>query len=131
MGLGWVFLIRGDPGWVVLAYWLDHIVSAVLAGWIGSDRCNLCIAVSLDIYVSLDISGTGTGSYRIIMAGCKGGTDGTDGTDGNDGNDGLDGALVGLGWTVVSTRRNRSDRTGEPPLAGWLLQTRDKWDRWT
>ena len=62
------------------------------------------------------------------MAGCK---DGTDGTDGTDGNDGLDGALVGLGWTVVSTRRNGSNRTGALPLAGWLIQTRDKWDRWT
>ena len=52
------------------------------------------------------------------MAGCKDGTDGTygtDGNDGNDGNDGLDGALVVLGWTVVSTRRNGSDITGEPP----------------
>ena len=68
------------------------------------------------------------------MAGCKDGTDGIDGTDGNDGNDGNDGldwALVGLGWTVVSNRRNGSDRTGAPPLAGWLLKTRDKWDRCT
>ena len=62
------------------------------------------------------------------MAGCK---EGTDGMDGNDGNYGLDGALVGLGWTVVSTRRKGSDITGAPPLAGWLLQTRDKRDRWT
>ena len=61
----------------------------------------------------------------MIMAGCKYGTDGTDGMDGNDGNNGLDGALVGLGWTVVNTRQNRSNRTGAPPLAGWLLQTRD------
>ena len=58
------------------------------------------------------------------MAGCKDGTDGTNGTDGNDGNDGLDGALVGLEWTVVSTRRNGSDRTGAPPLTGSLLQQR-------
>ena len=28
MGPGWVFLIRGDSGWIVLAYWLDRIVSA-------------------------------------------------------------------------------------------------------
>ena len=27
MGLGWVFLIRGDAGWIVLDYRLDHIVS--------------------------------------------------------------------------------------------------------
>ena len=103
------------------------IVMAVLAGWIGSYRCFCCITVLLDIAVSLDIAGTGTGtgSYRIIMAGCK------DGTDGNDGNDGLDGALVGLGWTVVSTRRNGSNRTGAPPLAGWLMKTRDEWDIWT
>ena len=65
------------------------ILSAVLAGWVVSYRCNRCIAVTLDIAVSLDIAGTGTGSYRIIMAGCK---DWTDGTDGTDGNDGLDGA---------------------------------------
>ena len=73
------------------------IVSAVLAGWIVSYRCFHCIAVLLDISVPLDIAGTGTGSYRIIMAGCKDGTDGTDDTDENDGNDGLDGALVGTG----------------------------------
>ena len=61
------------------------------------------------------------------MARCK---DGIDGMDGNDGNDGLDGALAGLGWTVVITRRNGSDRKGAPPLAGCLMQTRDEWDRW-
>ena len=101
------------------------IVSAVLAGWIGSYFCNLCISVSLDI------NRTGTEPYRIIMAGCKDGTDGTDGTDGNDGNDELDGAFVVQGWTVDSTRRNGSDRTVAPPLAGCLLQTREERDRWT
>ena len=30
MGLGWVFLNRGDAGWIVLAYWMDGIV---LSGW--------------------------------------------------------------------------------------------------
>ena len=95
---------------------LDQIVS------LGCFRC---------IAVSLDIAGTGTGLYRIIMAGCKDGTDGTDRTDGNDGNYGLNEELVGLVWTVVSTRRNGSNRTGAPPLAGWLLNTRDEWDRWT
>ena len=65
------------------------------------------------------------------MAGYMDGTDGTDRTDRNYGNDRLDGASAGMGWTVVSTRRNRSDRTGVPPLAGWLLKTRDEWDRWT
>ena len=74
------------------------------------DMRNCCIAVLLDI------AGTGTGLYRIIMGGCK---------DRTDGNDGLDGALVGLGWMVVSTRRKGSDITGAPPLAGWFLQTRD------
>ena len=69
------------------------IVWAVLAGWIRSYRCGVFavyrwILLSLDFAVSLDIAGTGTGSYRIIMAGCKDGTDGTDRTDGNDGNDG-------------------------------------------
>ena len=106
------------------------IVSAVLAGWIVSYRCisgYRCIAGyrwNWNWIVS-------AGFDWIIMAGCKDGTDGTDGTDGNDGNDGLDGALVGLGWTVVRTLRNGSDRTVAPPLAGWLLQTRDEWDRWT
>ena len=28
MGLGWVFLIRVDDGWIVLAYRLDRIVLA-------------------------------------------------------------------------------------------------------
>ena len=37
MSLGWVFLIRGDAGWIVLAYLLDHIVSLAglhRIGWI-------------------------------------------------------------------------------------------------
>ena len=36
MVLGWVFLIRGDAVWIVLAYWLDRIVSAgsYHIGWI-------------------------------------------------------------------------------------------------
>ena len=109
-------------------YWLDGLYR--LYWQAGSYRCFHCIAVFLDIAVSLDIAGTRTGLYRIIMAGYKDGTDGTDGMDENDGNDGLDGALVGLGWTVVSTRRNGSDRTGAPPLAGWSLKTRDEWDIW-
>ena len=29
-----------------------------------------------------------------------------------------------MGRTVVSAHRNGSNRTGAPPLAGWLLQTR-------
>ena len=36
-----------------------------------------------------------------------------------------------MGWKVVSTRRNGRDITGAPPLAGWLLKTRDEWYRWT
>ena len=47
MGLGWVFLIRGDAGWIVLAYRMDRIVSAgsyqetlalirwLVTGWMG------------------------------------------------------------------------------------------------
>ena len=47
MGIGWVFLIRGDAVWIVLAYWLDRIVSAgsyqetlalmrwLVTGWMG------------------------------------------------------------------------------------------------
>lgn len=77
-------------------YWLAGLYG--LYWQAGSDRIAVvflhCIAgycyrwISLDFPVSLDIAGTGTGSYRIIMAGCKDGTDGTDRTDGNDGNDG-------------------------------------------
>ena len=65
------------------------IVWAVLAGWIRSYRCAV-FAVSLYLWISLDIAGTGTGtgSYQIIMDGCKDGTDGIDRTNGNDGNDG-------------------------------------------
>ena len=38
MGLGWVLLIRGDDGWIVLAYRLDRIVLDGLysIGWIVS-----------------------------------------------------------------------------------------------
>ena len=38
MGLGWVFMIRGDAIWIVLDYWLDHNVLAGLyrIGWIVS-----------------------------------------------------------------------------------------------
>ena len=38
MGLGWVFLIRGDAVWIVLAYRLDRIVLDGLysIGWIVS-----------------------------------------------------------------------------------------------
>ena len=50
----------------VLAGW---IVSAVLAGWIVLYHCNHCIAVSTDIAVSMDIAGTGTGSYRLDSIG--------------------------------------------------------------
>ena len=113
----------------------DWIVSAVSAGWIVSYRC---------IAVSLDIAGSGScqpdwldwiGWIRLDNNGwmrthsfCK---DGTDGMDGNDGNDGLNWGVggTGVGRTVVSARRNGSNRTGAPPLAVWLLQTRDEWDR--
>ena len=69
MGLGWVFLIRGDVIWIVLAYRLDLIVSAgsYCIGWIVSGN---------------------TGFYAL--AGYW--LDWTDGTDG------LDGALVGREW---------------------------------
>ena len=50
MGLGWVFLIRGDAGWIVLAYWLDRIVSAgsYRIGWIGSYRISWIVLYRLD-----------------------------------------------------------------------------------
>ena len=69
MGLGWVFLIRGDAGWIVLAYRLDCIVSA------GSYRIGWIISRNTGFYA--------LAGYSL---------DGTDGTDG------LDGTLMGLGW---------------------------------
>ena len=55
MGLGWVFLIRGDAesyriiGWIVLYRWLDRIVSSAGSyriGWVGLYR--IVWIVSLD-----------------------------------------------------------------------------------
>ena len=73
--------------------------------------------ISLDFAVSLDITGTGTGSYQIIMAGCKDGTDGTDRTDGNDGNDGQMGR-----WREWGGRLLAPSRTGatEKERHHWL-----------
>ena len=110
MGLGWVFMIRGDAVWIVLAYWLDRIVSSsgsYRIGWIGS--------------------------YRIISAGsehwllCAGwllpGWDGWDGWTG--------GALVGRGWDGPTLA---PARTGAPPWAPeqerhrWLLRGGRLWE---
>ena len=49
MGIGWVFHIRGDAGWIVLDYWLDHIVStgSYNIGWIISYRLDRIVLAGL------------------------------------------------------------------------------------
>ena len=44
MGLGWVILIRGDAGWIVLDYRLDCIVSHRIVGWIISYRLDWIVS---------------------------------------------------------------------------------------
>ena len=96
MGLRWLFLIRGDAGWIVSSYWLDHIVPA------GSYRIGWIISYWLDHIVL-------AGSYQDTLAFmrwlicywlC--------------GTDGLDGTLVGRGWYVPTLA---GAVTGAPPLA--------------
>ena len=55
MVLGWVFLIRGDDDWIVLAYRMDCIVSA------GSYRIVWIISYWLNCIVSV-------GSYQETLA---------------------------------------------------------------
>ena len=96
MGLGWVFLIRGDAGWVVglssgsccidwiVLYQLDRIVSDGIyrIGWIVSGN---------------------TGFYALAVYWLKR----------MDGTDGLDGTLVGRGWDGPTLA---PVGTGAPPL---------------
>ena len=100
MGFGWVFLIRGDSGWIVLAYQLDCTISS------GSYRISWILSYFLYCIRKPWLLCAGwllTGCYRWV--GWNGwGVGGT-----------------GVGWTGVSRRRNRSTTvgavTGAPPLA--------------
>ena len=96
MGLGWVFLIRGDAVWIVLSYWLDCII---LAG-------SYCIVwiVSYRLYcMSWVVSGN---TVFYALAGYW--------MDGTYGMDGLDGTLVGRGWYEPTLA---GAGMGVPPLA--------------
>ena len=66
MGLGWVFLIRGESGWILLAYLLDHIVSA------GSYRISWIVLYRLD-HIMLARSYQETMAFmRWLVTGCMG-----------------------------------------------------------
>ena len=104
MGLGWVFLIRGDAGWIVLDYRLDHIVLAGLycIGWIISYRLDR--NVSAGSYCIVWIKSGNSGFYALTGYWL----------DGTDGMDGLDGMLVVQGWYGPTLA---GAGTGVPPLA--------------
>ena len=124
MGLGWVFLVRGDTGsyriidWIVLYCWMNPIAllaGSYLIGWIGSYRIGwirkhwiLCAALLLDGWYGWDV------------------WDGWDRW-------GVSGA--GVGRTDVSTRWNGSAtmgaRTGAPPLdlEGRRAMGNGEWDK--
>ena len=114
MVIGWVFLIRGYAGWIVLDYQMDHIILSGLYSipWIVSYRMD-CIVLDGLYRIGWILSGN-TGFYAL--AGYW--LDVTDGTDG------LDGTLVGQGWdggTDVSRSQNGSATigalTGSLPLS--------------
>ena len=97
IGIGWILMVRGDAGWIVLAYWLDHILlfGSYHIGWIVSywlDRIK---------------------KHWLLCAGWL--------LDGWDGWTGWDVGGMGVGWTDVSRRGSRSATivggTGAPPLA--------------
>ena len=100
MGPGWVLLIRGDAGWILLVYWLDHIVLAglYLIGWIVSYRLDRIR------------------KHWLLYAGWL-----LAGWYGWDGCNGWDVGGTGVGCTDVSRRWNRSATIGAgtqvPPLA--------------
>ena len=118
MGLGWVFLIRGDAGCIVLAYCLDIIVSY----WL--DRIvmyRLDRIVSDGLYCIIWLVSGNTGFYALYGYWMYG----TDGTDG------LDGTFVGQGWYGPTLARSG---TGSPPLAPereshhWILRGGRMWE---
>ena len=73
MGPGRVFLIRGDAGWIVLAYRLDHIVSAGLYRivWISKHWIYALAGYSLDGMDGLDgaLVGRGWDGPKLAPAG--------------------------------------------------------------
>ena len=70
MGLGWVPLIRGDAGWIVLSYWLDHIVSA------GSNHIGWIVSGSTGFYALAGywLDGTDGLDYTLVGRGWDGPT---------------------------------------------------------
>ena len=101
MGIGLVFLVRGDSGLVVLAYWMDCIVlyGSYCIGWIVSEN---------------------TGFY--VLSGYF--LDETDGTDG------IDGALVVWGWdgpTLSGAGTGASPFSPEQERHHWLLKGGGMW----
>ena len=112
-------------------------MAGLFIGWMD------CIDVSLDCCILLDLDRIGW-IGRIGSAGldeldhngwmsthsfCK---DGTEGTDEKDEMDGLDGSLVVLGWdgrSLVPAGTGAPEQERHHWLAGWLLETREKWDR--
>ena len=88
MGLGWVFLIRGDAGWIVSDYRIDRIGWIVLY-WLDG------IVSSKSYHIIWILSGD-TGFYALadlLLAGWDvGGT--------------------GVGWAEVSRRRDGSATIG-------------------
>ena len=96
MGLGWVFLVRGDSRshhiiiWIVSYCWLDRIVQLARQysiGWFGSYCIGWIVSGNTGFYA---LSG-----YWL------------------DGTDGMDGALVGRGWERPMLA---GAGTGAPPL---------------
>ena len=87
MGLGWVFLIRGDAVWIVLAYRLDSIVSDgsysiiwILLGKTGFyalagywlDRTNGLDGTLMGRgWDRLSLAGTGTGAPPLALEGLQ------------------------------------------------------------
>ena len=68
MGLGWVFLIREEADWIVLAYRLDHIISAgsyrigcIVSGNTGFYALAGLLLAGWDRWTGWDIGGTGVG----------------------------------------------------------------------
>ena len=101
IGLGWVFMIRGDDCWIVLAYWLDSIISDGLycIGWIVSRN---------------------TGFYELAGYWLNG----TEGTDG------LDGTFVGQGWggrTLEGAGTGAPPLAPERERHHWLLRGGRLW----
>ena len=102
MGLGWVFLVRGDAGWILLSYRPDRIVSAGLycIGWIVTGNTGFYALAGYWLY-------------------------GTDGTDG------IYGTLVGRGWGVMTSAgagMGAPTLAPEQERHHWLLRGGGLWE---